>query len=121
MIIPGFNICKYMQAHLLSCFEFGTIDQFRFESFEKAFSHSIIPTISLSIHTLFQLQGFQKVYSLFVGILDAPVRMKYHSFCEKSVPVGLPVGRDYGIGCIHLITCVFRSDRALRQIWCRLS
>jgi hypothetical protein len=103
MIIPGFNIFKYMQAHLLSCFEFGTIDQFRFESFEKAFSHCIIPTISLSTHTLLQLQGFQQVYSLFAGILDAPVRMKYHSFSKRSVPVGHPYGRDYGMGCIHMI------------------
>src|SRR5690554_1416893 len=101
MIIPGFNIFKYLQAHLLSCFEFGTIDQFRFESFEKAFSHSIIPTISLSTDTLFQLQGFQKVDSLFAGILDTPVRMEYHSFCKRSVPIGHPYGRDYGMGGIR--------------------
>jgi hypothetical protein len=71
---------------LLSCFEFGAIDQFRFESFEKAFSHGIIPAIAFSAHALFQLQGFQQVYSLSAGILDAPVRMKYHSFYKRSVP-----------------------------------
>jgi hypothetical protein len=104
MIIPGFNIFKYTQAHLLSCFEFGTIEQLGFESFDKSFSHSIIPTISLSAHTLSQPPGFQQVDSLFAGILDAPVRMKYHSFCERSFPVGHPDGRDYGMGCIHIIT-----------------
>lgn len=116
MIIPGFNIFKYTQSHLLSCFEFGAIDQFRFESFKKAFSHSIIPTISLSAHTLFQFQGFQQIYSLFAGILDAPVRMKYHSFGKRSVPVGHPNGRDYGMGCIHMITYGPSDQFAIKKI-----
>ena len=116
MIIPGFNIFKYLQAHLLSCFEFGTIDQFRFESFEKTFSHSIIPTISLSTHTLLQLQGFQKVDSLFAGILDTPVRMEYHSFCKRSVPIGHPYGRDYGMGGIHMIAYGPPDQFAIKKI-----
>lgn len=65
---------------------------------------NIIPTISLFAHTLFQFQGFQEIYSLFTDILDATVKMKYHSFCKRSVPVCHPDGRDYGMGSIHMIT-----------------
>jgi hypothetical protein len=49
MIIPGFDIFKYTQANLPSCFEFDSIDPFRFERFEKAFSHSIIPALRFAL------------------------------------------------------------------------
>jgi hypothetical protein len=39
MITPGFNIFKYIQAHLLSCLEVGTMDQFRF-----LFHSYVVPT-----------------------------------------------------------------------------
>ena len=115
----GLNIFKYIQEHLLSSFEFGTIYLFRFESFEVTFSQSVIPAIFLSSHALFLLHRFQQVYSLFTGILDAPGRMKYHSFSKRSVPVRHPDGRDYGIGQVRDTSFhwLILMKLTIQQIW----
>ena len=42
--------------------------------------------------------------------------MKYHSFSKRSVPVGHPDGRDYGMGCIHMITYGPSDQFAVKKI-----
>lgn len=82
--------------------------------FWKSFQPRHYPNNFLSTHTLLQLQGFQQVYSLFAGILDAPVRMKYHSFSKRSVPIGHP--DDGGMGCIHMIAYGPSDQFAVKKI-----
>ena len=115
MIIPGLNIFKYIQAHLLSCFEFGTMDQFRFESFEKAFSHRVISTVTFPTHILLYPIVLQQINGLFTGILDAAVRVKGHIFFNWSVSVRHPDSRYDSIGSSQVI-----ADRPTKLQPCRL-
>jgi hypothetical protein len=116
MIIPGLNIFKYIQAHLLSCFEFGTIDQFRFESFEKAFSHRVIPTVAFPAHTLIYLIVLQQINGLFTGILDAPVRVKDHPFFKRSATIGHPDSRYDSAGSSQIIADRPPNEFAVEKI-----
>ena len=104
MIIPGFNIFKNIQTHLFSGFEFCSINQLRFEGFEKAFSNRVIPAIAFTTHTLFGFQRFQQIDGLFTSVLNSSVRMENHSFRKRPVFVGHPDSRDDGFLCAHSIT-----------------
>ena len=104
MVIPGFNILKYQQAHLFSSYKPCTINQFCFEGFEKAFCHSVVPAVTFATHTLPRIKRFQDIYSLLAGILSTPVRMKNHILSKRPVPVGHPYCRDNRFRCTHIIT-----------------
>jgi hypothetical protein len=88
MIIPGFNIFKYIQAHLLSCFKLGSINQLGFERFKETFSHRVIPAVAFPAHTLIYPIVLQQINGLFAGILNPPVRVKDHPFFKWSATIG---------------------------------
>jgi hypothetical protein len=88
MIIPGFNIFKYIQAHLLLCFKLGSINQLGFERFKKTFSHRVIPAVAFPAHTLIYPIVLQQINGLFAGILNSPVRVKDHPFFKRSATIG---------------------------------
>src|SRR5690554_2458942 len=88
MIIPGYNIFKYIQAHLFFSFELGSINQFGFERLKETFCYRIIPAVAFPAHTLCYPIVLQHINSLFAGILNASVRVKDHSFFKRSATIG---------------------------------
>ncbi len=103
MIIPGFNIFKYIQAHLFSCFKLGSINQLGFERFKETFSHRVIPTVAFPAHTLIYPIVLQQINGLFTGILDAPVRVKDHIFFKRSATIGHSDSRYDSAGSSQII------------------
>jgi hypothetical protein len=116
VIIPGLNIIKYIQAHLFSCLEFSSINQFRFQGFEKTLSHSIIPTIAFATHTLFNIKTIQHIDRLFAGILNTPVGMENHVPAKRPAPIGHSDGRYHGVGCRHSIAHRPSNDFSVKKI-----
>ena len=103
MIIPGFNIFKYIQAHLLFCFKLGSINQLGFERFKETFSHRVIPAVAFPAHTLIYPIVLQQINGLFTGILDAPVRVKDHPFFKRSATIAHSDSRYDSAGSSQII------------------
>ena len=103
MVIPGFNILKYQQAHLFSCNKSCAINQFCFKGLEKTFCYCVIPAITFTTHALLSIKRFQDIYCLLAGILGTPVRMKNHILRKSPVPIGHPYSRDNCFRCTHAI------------------
>jgi hypothetical protein len=103
MIIPGLNIFKYIQAHLLSCFKLGSINQLGFERFKETFSHRVIPAVAFPAHTLIYPIVLQQINGLFAGILNSPVRVKDHPFFKRSATIGHSDSRYDSAGSSQII------------------
>ena len=116
MIIPGFNIFKYIQAHLLFCFKLGTINQLGFERFKETFCHRIIPTVAFPAHALLYPMVLQQINGLFAGILNAPVRVKDHPFFKRSVSVGHPDSRYDSAGSSQIIADRPPNEFSIKKI-----
>src|SRR5574344_1590014 len=97
------NILKNYQSHFCPGSKFCTEDKLGFEGFEETFCYRVIPTITFSAHTLFNLQRFQYVYGLSASILNTPVRVKNHSFRKGSVSVSHTDGRDNSVRRFHIL------------------
>src|SRR5690554_606292 len=116
MIIPEFNIFKYIQTHLLSCFKLGSINQLGFERFKETFSHCVIPTVAFPAHALLYLVVLQQINGLFACILNASVRVKDHSFFKRSVSVGHPDSRYDSAGSSQIIADRPTNEFTIKKI-----
>ena len=88
--------------HLLSCFEFAAIDQFRFESFEKLSATALsqqFPFCSYFVLILRISRDLQFVYRH----IGCPGQNEVSFLQQRSVPVGHPNGRVYGMGCLQIL------------------
>lgn len=103
MIIPGFNIFIYKQAHLLFCNRLCAINQFCFKRLKKAFCNCIVPAITFTTHALFRIKRLQNIDCLFTCILGTPIRTKNRILSKSPVPVCHPYSRDYSFRCTHVI------------------
>jgi hypothetical protein len=109
MMILGFNIFKNIQTHLFAGFKFCSINQLRFEGFEKAFN--VIPSIAFTTHTLFGFLRFQQIGGLFTIVLNFSVRMENHSFRTRPVFVGHPDSRDDGFRAVEPVPGVWEGSK----------
>lgn len=85
-IIEQLNILKELSLYLMNIKQIHMINQLRFQSFKKRLRNRIIPTITLSTHTLDKAMFFKLVSKTITSVLHPPVRMDHQSFGWFSAP-----------------------------------
>jgi hypothetical protein len=74
-IVKDLDIFKYLVFRLVCRFKVATMDQFGFQSVEKAFRDRIVPAIAFAAHALFDSLLFQDLTVTVGGILAASIGM----------------------------------------------
>jgi hypothetical protein len=65
-VVKKFNVFKDRSMSLFSSFVGFMEHQFRFQGMKKAFSHSVVPAITFTAHTLLDFMSFEQS-TIFLG------------------------------------------------------
>ena len=97
-IVKRFDVLKYTQTGLFSCFIFFMMHQLRLQRAEKALRDSVIPTVTLATHTAFAAVRFKLLSKCVTGILTASIGVDYFGRLPLLSEEGHPECIDDQVG-----------------------